>query len=127
MFLPDERRSIMSMLMTASLILGTCTTALPEAQFGPQLRAAMSELSAPVAALEDITTEGRINAFDDESKSLTLIDENAETHAFTWDDNTVWMLNGEKSTRKEVLIAGRDAQVKHNSDGLAAIVSVTTK
>lgn len=117
----------MSMLLTTSLILGTFAAPVPEAQFESQFRSAMADLAAPLVVLEEETTDGQISAFDEESKSVTIVDADGGTHAFSWDDSTQWMLNGEKATRQEVLVSGRDAQVKHNAEGLAAKVSVTTK
>jgi len=117
----------MSMLLTASLILGSFSSPVPEAEFQSRAGALVAGLATPYVAVEDLNTDGRINAFDEESKSLTVVDEAGQTHAFTWDDSTAWMLNGEKVTRKEALVAGRDAQVKHDADGLAKVVSVTTK
>lgn len=117
----------MSMLMTASLIVGSFASPLPEAEFEGRMSAALAELAMPIAVVEEITTEGVINAFDEESKSVTVVDEAGQTHAFTWDDSTAWLLNGEQVTRKEALVAGREAQVKHDADGFAKVVGVTTK
>lgn len=117
----------MSMLMTASLIVGSFASPMPEAEFEGRMSAAFAELATPIVAIEEMVTSGKIHAFEEESKSLTVVDDAGESHAFTWDDSTAWLLNGEKVTRKEVLVSGRDAEVKHDADGLAKVVSVTTK
>lgn len=117
----------MTMLITTTLAIGTFVTPAPEANFQASFQQALQELSAPVLMLEDAVTDGRVNGIAEEDSSFVVIDEAGKSYTFTWDDNTEWVLDGEKVTRKEALVDGRNASVKHDDNKLAKRVSVTAK
>lgn len=117
----------MSLLMTTTFVLGTFASPAPEADFQVRFQQAVRDLGAPVLALEDKVVDGRVNGIAEEESQFVVIDEAGKSYTFTWNDNTEWLLNGEKVTRKEALADGRNVSVKSENGQLAARVSVTTE
>lgn len=117
----------MSMLMTTTLILSNAVAPASEGAFHARLAEEVSALSAPYSVAEDTTTKGRIAAISDEESNFSIRDEDGVLHSFTWNEKTKWTLDEKEVTRKEALVSGRDASIKHDDHGLASIVAVSTK
>lgn len=82
--------------------------------------------AAVAVASENLT--GAVHSINWESKTFdVVIDKDETTKQVAWNDQTSFMLDGEKSTAKEVLVAMGKVTVNVGDDSYATTVSRTTK
>lgn len=104
------------MYLTTAILGSSVLFAVPAA-FSPQT-------AAILAVQADEAVSGVVHSVDWDAKSFTLQKgESEEPKTVSWTDETTFMLDGQDSTAREVLVAKGQVRASLNKEGVATSVS----